>query len=307
MPDDLQRLREAHHEHLPEPAWRVEDIPGRVRARRRRTRGAVAAGLAAAAGVALVVTLSSATEPSPQPASSTGPPWTTQDGEMLVRCGTTGAPFPPSVLTTGGLDLTPAERAEVDAALDRLRSEAGIDGPQLLQDSTGDVPWVAVGQQRAGEDLTLLLPATAKGKVELGSAEVVTLERTRSDLQTTGWGGRCGAVPALGPGSSWVELSREGSPDPGATTVPLLLMETVCTGGRDPSPHLREPYVVETDESVTIYWTSTPPDGGTCPSNPSVERSVTLAKPLGDRALLDGSVYPAEPIGELPRWQQGSR
>jgi hypothetical protein len=69
-----------------------------------------------------------------------------------------------------------------------------------------------------------------------------------------------------------------------------------CTGSRDPNPYLHEPVVVETEESVTLYWTSTPPEGGnTCPGNPSVRVSVTLERPLGGRTVLDGFEYPPRP------------
>ena len=64
----------------------------------------------------------------------------------------------------------------------------------------------------------------------------------------------------------------------------------------DPGPFLKEPTVVEDDEAVTVYWVTTPPLGGSCPSNPSVERAVDLEAPLGGRALLDGSVWPPAPV-----------
>lgn len=54
-PVELQQLVDAHHEPLPALAWRVEDIPGRVRSRRRRRGAGTALALAAAAAVVAIV------------------------------------------------------------------------------------------------------------------------------------------------------------------------------------------------------------------------------------------------------------
>ena len=86
--------------------------------------------------------------------------------------------------------------------------------------------------------------------------------------------------------------------DPTSTTLSLRLREASCTGARDPRPHLGTPEVVETDESVTIRWTSAAIDGAaTCQANTWVPGTVELAAPLGDRVLLDASRWPAHPIG----------
>jgi len=56
--------------------------------------------------------------------------------------------------------------------------------------------------------------------------------------------------------------------------------------------------VVETVDSVTIYWTSEPPSGGQdCQGNPSVERVVKLSEPLDARTVLDGFSYPPREVG----------
>jgi hypothetical protein len=78
----------------------------------------------------------------------------------------------------------------------------------------------------------------------------------------------------------------------------VLVHELACTSGRDPSDFLQEPRIVQSDESVTVYWTSIPAEGDqNCIGNPSVERTIELDEPLGDRALLDGSTYPPSPVG----------
>jgi hypothetical protein len=78
----------------------------------------------------------------------------------------------------------------------------------------------------------------------------------------------------------------------------VLVNELQCASGRDPSEFLEDPRVEETPESVTVFWTSQPVVGGAdCQGNPSVERTIELDEPLGDRQLLDGSSYPPSPVG----------
>ncbi|GAA1117595.1 hypothetical protein GCM10009582_13530 [Arthrobacter flavus] len=71
-----------------------------------------------------------------------------------------------------------------------------------------------------------------------------------------------------------------------------------CTGARDPAPFLAtEPVVVETEDEVTVYWTSQQIQGGAdCPGNPWVERTLQLDQALGDRTLMDGSTWPPAPV-----------
>lgn len=69
------------------------------------------------------------------------------------------------------------------------------------------------------------------------------------------------------------------------------------TSGRGPDRFLREPFVVETSETVIIYWTSEPARGSqTCQDDSSVDRVVDLAQPLGARAVLDGFSYPPREV-----------
>jgi hypothetical protein len=81
------------------------------------------------------------------------------------------------------------------------------------------------------------------------------------------------------------------------TSITAMVSERECTSARDPSPYLNDRIVVESDNTVTVYWTSTPPDGAQyCTGNPSVERRITLTRPLGNRTLLDGSTWPPTPV-----------
>lgn len=226
-----------------------------------------------------------------------GLPWQTRDGEMLVRCGSSGTPFAPSIVDEGGLDLTAGERSGVDSALDRLRDGAGIDAPKALQETEGKVGWVAVARGTSPDRvLTVLLPETKGGSVRLATAQLVELDDSLGSLRTGSWGGGCGAEPAPNGAGVWANVVAAAVPDPSADTIRVELSETECSSG-DLDKRLGEPYLVETEEAVTVYWPAQAVSGGAlCMGHPTVKRTVTLARPLGDRELLDGSRYPARRV-----------
>lgn len=69
------------------------------------------------------------------------------------------------------------------------------------------------------------------------------------------------------------------------------------TSGPGPDHFLCEPFVVETSETVIIYWTSEPVGGSqTCRNDSSVDRVVEFAQPLDARAVLDGFSYPPREV-----------
>ncbi|WP_313556010.1 hypothetical protein, partial [Miniimonas arenae] len=134
------------------------------------------------------------------------------------------------------------------------------------------------------------------------------------ELEPSTWLPSCRPTPIPAEdGAFWVHL---GAPDVTAQDTELVveLIEAACTFARDPSPYLREPVVTETDDAVTITWSSSftpvgeeptpekPLQAMDCPANPVVTRTVTLAAPLGDRALLDGSSWPARDIRGQGVW-----
>lgn len=225
------------------------------------------------------------------------------DGDVALTCGggTADDAFPASALDGG---LEPTDRAGLEAALDVLAAEAGIDAPPALQGTpASEAPWFVL---RETADAVLLAvgdwgPDGPQGP----QAMSVGMERADGGWRAAGWGG-CFLMPALAEEHTfWTAL---GAPDASADDVVLSLqvMERACTGGREPDGFLHEPVVVETADAVTIAWTSgyfvgePPADtesmGWTCPGNPSVERTVTLQEPLGDRAVLDGSTWPATDV-----------
>src|SRR3954452_13883780 len=118
--------------------------------------------------------------------------------------------------------------------------------------------------------------------------------------------------PELKDGLSWVTVI--GAPVGVAaddTSFEISVAERDCTGGPSPGESLHAPYVVKTDDAVTLYMAmtspatpSTPPsdapsdtksggaDGRYCATNPVVYGTVDLGEALGQRALYDGSTWP---------------
>jgi hypothetical protein len=248
-----------------------------------------------------VSSASDPTVPSTATSSATvsGGVLTVVDGEVQVGCG--GAPgWSPSVMAAG-IDGV-VGRAEVVAAFTELLQNPEIAGElemSFLQDGPEQTEWRVLAAE--GDSLTLGLGTwTEDGPGE--GARTFGLERDGDGWRWTG-GGDCRLEPVLGGDHSWVELTAPpGGLDPTSTTLPVEVSERECTSGRDPRPHLEEPHVVETTTTVTVYWTSVPPEGfHNCMGNPAVAATVPLRRPLGERTLLDGSTYPPSPVGARAR------
>ncbi len=192
-----------------------------------------------------------------------------------------------------------ADQGEVAAALDELRASAGIDAPaELRRSPASEARWIVLGDDPTVHPRRLLVGLgdwdadTGPNPVDSG---YVILERTDHGWRGRGWGG-CDLRPALRDGVTWAEVSgTPGGLDPSSSAVDVLVTEVECASGRDPSPFLHEPVIVETADTVTVYWTSTR-GGETCPNNPSVSRTLQLDQPIGDRVLRDGSHWPPSPV-----------
>lgn len=210
---------------------------------------------------------------------------------LRVTCG--GEPgWPPSVMADGVAGLLSEEDARRTFAA--ILADPGVGeeaSMSLFPDGVDALAWRVLSGDE--ERLTLGLGHwTADGPAR--DAMVLSLEREEGRWVPGGWGS-CRLSTVLPAGRSEVEVLRVvASAD---RTLTVRVHERQCTSARDPRSHLHEPEVVETDESVTIVWTSEPMKGGAdCPGNPSAERTVELAEPLGDRAVLDGGVYPPRPV-----------
>lgn len=109
-----------------------------------------------------------------------------------------------------------------------------------------------------------------------------------------GWGDCRIELEADGWGSARFTLDPEVRPDPRSRTLSVRATEMGCAGGQAPKGReVRAVVLEETDQAVSIVVLVEPPTGDqTCPGNPSFAFHVDLRHPLGDRAILDASVYP---------------
>ena len=174
------------------------------------------------------------------------------------------------------------------------RSTAGLAGLPVPRGRRRGDRVAGAGRRQPPDDARpgyLDRPGTGRGRVY-----VFGLERDGERWRWTG-GGDCHLRPVPRARARVGRVCRRRTSTPRSAEPALQVNEIDCTSSRDPAPYLHEPFVVETAESVTVYWTSTPPEGNqTCPGNPTVSRPLPLDEPLGDRQLLDGSTYPPSPV-----------
>ncbi|WP_162148888.1 hypothetical protein [Arthrobacter sp. H20] len=232
-------------------------------------------------------------------------PWQAPDGGVMVTC-SDGSPFPADTVASGGIQVDPKESEAIVAALANLKKMGGIDAPMPLQQADVEevnraVLWLddATGEKALG---LLIAPSNSTG-FSLETDWYIVLGRQDAQLRATSWQSTCGARPALTEGSTWAEIALSpDTPTSESTTLNLRISEADCTGARDPTPFLAtEPVVVETEDEVTVYWTSQQLQGGAdCPGNPWVERTLQLDQALGDRTLLDGSTWLPTPVTLKP-------
>ena len=214
------------------------------------------------------------------------PPVVVVDGEPLVGCGG-GEGWPPSVMASGiESDFTDEARETFEALL----ADPQLSG-ELELTFLADGPETEFRVLREDEGSVTLGLGTWSDQGPADGAFVMGLVREGAGWDFGG-GGSCELSPVLEPGRDWVDLHR-GAPTDDPRTVEIGLSERQCTSARDPRPFLDEPVVVETDDAVTVYWTTTPmTEAANCQGNPTVRRPLTLDRPLGDRTVLDGSVWP---------------
>lgn len=247
--------------------------------------------------VALAVGACSDDEPGPASASDpvgldADAPFVVEFGAPSVSCG--GSPgWPPSIMADGV--PAPLSDEEMVGIFRALLADPEVNGELQLS-------FLAAGAEATewrmlvGDSYQMTLGLgnwTDEGPAE--GSFVFGLEREGERWRWTG-GGDCHLRPVLKEGHSWVDVETTGV-NPKSSEPSVQVTEMQCASARRPDDYLHEPYVVETDESVTVYWTSDPVVGAAnCPGNPSVTRTIRLDEPLGDRELLDGSTYPPSPI-----------
>jgi hypothetical protein len=199
----------------------------------------------------------------------------------LVSC---GGPigFPRSVFDDPN-PPTPAPGPQLDAAL-RAITVFGMDSDQLRGASL----------RLAEQDATL---TTYLAKIDSGWI-YVGIQYKDGDWVPAGMGDcHPTAVSAAGYGpASWALNPEYAAPSPDTTELQVLVWEMACSGGRPATGRMSSPIVDYGDGTLTMtisVKTMTGPQ--TCPGPPGTPAVVVLPQPLGNRSLLDGHTYPAQP------------
>lgn len=201
----------------------------------------------------------------PAAASSSG-------DDLSYSCG--GATFPVAVLE----DRQPPSDDLLDA-IEKLRKQP--EGDIVPPDG-----WFVV-EERRERRATLLAPLAD----EFSHA---TFERKGDGWDAAGWGG---CEPRLHlPEKSvlrWAFTEGAYPPDPGATVLEVDATETACSGGRD-IEGLIEAQVEYREDRIDVVLTAPGLEDGfyTCQGTPLTEYEVVLSEPVGDREVVDLSVYP---------------
>jgi hypothetical protein len=107
------------------------------------------------------------------------------------------------------------------------------------------------------------------------------------------------ALPeGVGRATWWLDPDAP-SPGPEATELSAIIVEQSCASGQPPVGRVLAPAIVYGTDAITITI-AVRQDPGDCPMNPEFPLTIQLAEPLGDRALLDGSVFPPRDASRPP-------
>jgi len=112
-----------------------------------------------------------------------------------------------------------------------------------------------------------------------------------------GWGQCRIELDAEGWGNARFVVDPATPPDPEADRISVLATEVACAGGQAPEDREVRAVILDEDEhAVSIVILVEPTKGATdCQGNPAFPFEVELGSPLGEREILDASVYPSEP------------
>ena len=143
------------------------------------------------------------------------------------------------------------------------------------------------------EGALFLLTGTRTEGVSFWSAELGPAE---ADWQPVRWG-QCEIQPAFeGIHAARWELAPGAEIGPDTVSFEALVFEQACASGASPEGRIAGPAVIPLDDSVIVILGTRPPPGPqTCLTGPPATVRVQLPDPLGNRQLLDGSSFPAEP------------
>ena len=244
-----------------------------------------------AVAVVLVACSTSGEEPAPPntepstPTSTIAPlpePGGILAPDVIVGCGRSGPSFPLAALqSTEALDQA-AYDVVAAAMAPFLESEEGVFWPQeawrILHETESEVLVVHMADAPDG-------PAVSFMEVELRDGE---WRWAGSEA-----GGPCELTTTHPPGLNAVEWRIDPAFEvgPNSADIPLLATEVECVSGQPMGDRLLTPQVLETAEAVYITLAAVPPEGDVqnCQGNPERSLVVSLAEPLGDKELMDGT------------------
>lgn len=199
--------------------------------------------------------------------------------EIPLTCGS------PLVFGVEALDGMPGAEMAAHPAAENLRQFLA-DGS--LPDRSG---WRLVVLN--GEGVLFLLPGTREEGVSYWNAE---FGPAAAGWQPVRWG-QCDLRPAFeGIEPARWELAPNTLVGRDTQALEVRVFEQACASGASPDDRIVGPAVILLEDSVIIILGTRPlPGPQTCEPGLAATVRVELPERLGDRELLDGSSFPAEP------------
>lgn len=122
------------------------------------------------------------------------------------------------------------------------------------------------------------------------------IEKGDGGWAPVGWGQCRIELAAEGWGNARFVIDPKARPDPETDQISVLATENACAGGGPPDDRQVKPVILSEDaHAISIVILVEPTQGATtCPGNPAFPVEVQLGSAIGDRDILDASVYPPE-------------
>jgi len=223
--------------------------------------------------------------PSPTGASGTATGSVVTDPPIVATCG--GATFP-------ALPPDPSVFPPFDdwAAVD-------LSGIGMESEFFDRYDWFVADE--TSETLNLFgRPRTDAGDPDLYAS--AGFEREGDTWSPGGFGDCRIELSAEGWGNARFQLDPTLPLDPDSSTIPVLATEMNCASGQPPDDRDVRAVVLDDDaETISVVILVEPVDGAAnCQGNPAFPFAVDIGSPLGERHVLDASVYPPTDVS-VPR------
>lgn len=198
----------------------------------------------------------------------------------------------------GGATFSPQEIEERDEpsqeileALHDLRQT--MDGAMLPEDG-----WTVVSESES--TVTLLASQEGRGHIDFATA---SFDNDGDGWEPAGWGDCTPRLALLGKSVlRWAFTEGSHPPSPEARELEVLVTEVECSSGRE-LEGLTESDVSYRDDRIEVVLTAPGGIGGNCIGTSPTEYTLELDEPVGQREVLDLSVYPVvepQPGTRLP-------